>query len=79
MHFNDRQYMDHANHWEQYVQDGVEVHRVTGDHDSMVLEPHVRVLASELKACLNKAQQLFAVQEKNSKSESDHCDAKRHL
>ncbi len=51
-----RQYLDHANHWEQYVQGGINVHIVTGDHDSMVLEPHVRVLARELKACLNKAQ-----------------------
>ena len=58
--FNDvRQYLDRANHWEQYISGGVVVHKVTGDHDSMVLEPHVRVLANELGACLRKAQQQY--------------------
>ena len=55
----DRQYVDHNNHWPQYVE-GVDVHLVPGDHDSMVLEPHVRVLASEMKACLAEAQKAHA-------------------
>ena len=74
----DREYLDHANHWEQYVPGGVEVHRVTGDHDSMVLEPHVRVLANELKTCLSKAQQRHAVQDSQSISESYHRDTDPH-
>ena len=75
---HDRRYLDHANHWEQYVKGGVVVHRVTGNHDSMVLEPNVRVLASELKACLSKAQQCHAVQDSQSKSETGHCDSEQH-
>ncbi|MCZ6834526.1 MAG: SDR family NAD(P)-dependent oxidoreductase [Planctomycetota bacterium] len=51
----DREYVDHENHWAQFVE-AVDVHIVTGDHDSMVLEPHVRVLAAEMKSCLAKAQ-----------------------
>ena len=29
---------------------------VPGDHDSMVLEPNVRVMASLLKGCIEEAQ-----------------------
>jgi acyl transferase domain-containing protein/thioesterase domain-containing protein/4'-phosphopantetheinyl transferase EntD len=47
---------DPHNHWIPYFTDGVEVHLVTGDHDSMVLEPHVRVLAQKLRACLDRTQ-----------------------
>ncbi len=50
-----REYLDEANHWRQYITGKLNVHMVTGDHDSMVLEPHVRVLANKLKVCLNEA------------------------
>lgn len=46
-----RSVRDSHNHWIPFFDD-VELHLVTGDHDSMVLEPHVRVLAQKLKACL---------------------------
>ncbi len=46
-----RSVRDSHNHWIPFF-DEVELHLVTGDHDSMVLEPHVRVLAQKLKACL---------------------------
>ena len=52
----DRGIMDHQNHWAPYIQGGIDVHLVTGDHDSMVLEPHVRVLAEKLRPCLEDAQ-----------------------
>ncbi|MCB9599819.1 MAG: alpha/beta fold hydrolase [Sandaracinus sp.] len=35
---------------------GVEVYEVPGDHDSMVLEPNVRVLASRLRAILEESE-----------------------
>jgi thioesterase domain-containing protein len=35
---------------------GLEIHEVSGsDHESIVVEPHVRSLAKELKCCLEKA------------------------
>jgi hypothetical protein len=48
-------FVDDNNLWAQHVRGGVEVHVVGGDHDSMVLEPHVRVMASEFRACLDGA------------------------
>ncbi|MCI0650339.1 MAG: SDR family NAD(P)-dependent oxidoreductase [Planctomycetes bacterium] len=51
-----REFVDHHNFWKRYVTGEVEVHEVPGDHDSMVLEPNVRVLGSQLRACLERAQ-----------------------
>lgn len=45
----------HDNGWEPYV-GAVAVHEVPGDHDSMVLEPNVRVLASRLRRALDAAE-----------------------
>jgi len=52
-----RQYKIHdwlfpAMGWEKHV---IEIVRVPGDHFSMLTEPHVRVLADRLKACIDKA------------------------
>ena len=44
----DRNPVFHDNGWSPFVSN-VEVHVVPGDHDSMVLEPNVRVLATELR------------------------------
>ncbi len=41
--------------WDRWVRQGVEVHEVPGEHDSMVLEPHVQALAERLSACLATA------------------------
>ena len=46
-------FVDHFNFWGEFINDvegegGLDVEVVTGDHDSMVLEPHVRVLAEKL-------------------------------
>jgi thioesterase domain-containing protein len=42
------------NGWTPYVAD-LQVQEVAGDHDSMVLEPFVRVLASRLSSALAEA------------------------
>ncbi|MEM1159737.1 MAG: SDR family NAD(P)-dependent oxidoreductase [Pseudomonadota bacterium] len=49
-----RHYMFPDNDWTQYVP-GLEIFEVPGDHDSMVLEPNVRVLANRIKRVLEKA------------------------
>lgn len=51
-----RAIVDYRNHWTPFVRGEVCVHEVSGDHDSMVLEPHVRVLARELRMCLAAAE-----------------------
>jgi len=49
-----RIYVD--NGWAPFA-DRVEVFETPGDHDSMVLEPNVRILATQLRASLNDAEQ----------------------
>ncbi len=41
--------------WDEYAIGGLKIHRVPGDHLSMFTEPHVKVLAEKLQACLTKA------------------------
>jgi thioesterase domain-containing protein len=55
-----RNVVDPYNHWLPYVTGGIDVHVVPGDHDGMVLEPNVRVLAAKVKACLEAAQRTEA-------------------
>jgi thioesterase domain-containing protein len=52
----DREYVDHANHWGPYVIGEIDVRVMPGNHDSMVLEPAVRVLARELRTMIEEAQ-----------------------
>ncbi len=52
---NRGQIADHENRFSKHVTGGIEVHEVSGDHDAMVLEPHVRNLAAQLRACLDEA------------------------
>lgn len=49
---SDRAYVLHDNDWTGHVP-GVQVEEVPGDHDSMVLEPNVRVLAARIKAAID--------------------------
>ena len=51
----ERQFVDHANFWSEFVTGGVEVHEVVGDHDSMVLEPNVRILADRMRRSLQQS------------------------
>ena len=52
----DRHYVIHDNDWTKWAPQ-VEVIEVPGDHDSMVLEPNVRVLAARMKRCIEAAEQ----------------------
>ncbi len=52
---NRGQIADHENRFGPHVLGGIEVHEVSGDHDAMVLEPHVRNLAAKLRAGLDEA------------------------
>jgi len=47
----EREYVFHDNQWTQFAP-ALEVYEVPGDHDSMVLEPNVRVLAAKLQTLL---------------------------
>jgi len=46
------------NGWSPYCSD-IEVYEMPGDHDSMVLEPNVRVMAEQLRACIEEAESLL--------------------
>jgi thioesterase domain-containing protein len=50
-----REFVFHDNGWGAYV-DRLDVYEVPGNHDSMVLEPNVRVLAAKLKTCIQAAE-----------------------
>jgi acyl transferase domain-containing protein/thioesterase domain-containing protein/acyl carrier protein len=51
----ERAYVLHDNDWGQYVPQ-VQVFEVPGDHDSMVLEPNVRVLAARMRRVIEAAE-----------------------
>ena len=55
----DRRFIYHDNGWGPYCDD-VDVTEVPGDHDRMVLEPSVRVLAGHLRAALDDAERPVA-------------------
>ncbi|WJI87535.1 MULTISPECIES: hybrid non-ribosomal peptide synthetase/type I polyketide synthase [unclassified Mesorhizobium] len=40
--------------WKQFARGSLEIHKVPGDHYTMVAPPHVRVLAKRLKGYLNR-------------------------
>jgi acyl transferase domain-containing protein/thioesterase domain-containing protein len=50
-----REVVDAENNWAAHAERGVRVEVVPGDHDSMVLEPNVRVLAAKLQRRLDEA------------------------
>ena len=43
--------------WAKWIQGGVEVHDIAGDHGSILKEPDVTYLAEALRSCLNKVEQ----------------------
>jgi thioesterase domain-containing protein/acyl carrier protein len=51
---DERHYLYHDNDWTKFVPN-IEVFEVPGDHDSMVLEPNVRVLAARIRRYLERA------------------------
>jgi amino acid adenylation domain-containing protein len=42
--------------WEEVAAEGLDLHLVPGNHATMVVEPHVQVLAKQLRACLEQSQ-----------------------
>jgi aspartate racemase len=42
--------------WSELAADGLELHLIPGSHSISLNEPHVIVLAEQLRACLQKAQ-----------------------
>ena len=42
--------------WSQLSTEPVEIHSVPGDHVTMMVEPHVQILAGQLRVCLEQAQ-----------------------
>ena len=50
-----RSIVNHENRFGPKIAGGIEVKVVTGNHDSMVLEPHVRRMGATLRSCLEKA------------------------
>jgi thioesterase domain-containing protein len=55
-----RELMEHKNWWQPWTTQEVEVHVVPGDHDSMVLEPNVNVLAQKVRETLDRVQHQVA-------------------
>jgi thioesterase domain-containing protein len=43
--------------WSRIAPGGIEVRNIPGNHLAMLQEPHVRILAKELRACLEKARE----------------------
>jgi len=52
---SEREWVWDDNGWSPYCTE-VEIHEMPGDHDSMVLEPNVRVMAEHLRACIEEAE-----------------------
>ena len=51
----DREWLWEDNGWSPYCT-RIDVREMPGDHDSMVLEPNVRVMAEQLRACIQEAE-----------------------
>lgn len=51
-----RSYEDRRLAWSLFVTPGLEVRLVPGNHHTMIEEPHARVLARELRRCLDQVQ-----------------------
>jgi thioesterase domain-containing protein len=41
--------------WSEFSTEAVDIHFVLGNHVTIMVEPHVQVLAEELKVCLEQA------------------------
>ena len=46
--------------WGKLVLGGIEIHDVPGYHDTLLREPHVRILVERLRMCLDRSQQTRA-------------------
>ncbi|MDD9938436.1 MAG: SDR family NAD(P)-dependent oxidoreductase [Myxococcales bacterium] len=50
----EKEWVWHDNGFGQYA-DAIQIYEMPGDHDSMVLEPNVRVMAERLRKCIDEA------------------------
>ncbi|MEH2381686.1 MAG: amino acid adenylation domain-containing protein [Nostoc sp.] len=44
--------------WDQLIVGGTEIYHIPGNHLTMLRKPHIQILAAQLKACIEKAQNL---------------------
>ncbi|MHC5769303.1 MAG: non-ribosomal peptide synthetase [Nostoc sp.] len=44
--------------WDQIIVGRTEIHHIPGNHLTMLRKPHIQILAAQLKACIEKAQNL---------------------
>jgi amino acid adenylation domain-containing protein len=44
--------------WDQLTVGGTEIHHIPGNHLTMLRKPHIQVVAAQLRACIEKAQNL---------------------
>ena len=51
-----KQFYDACLGWQYLIEGELEIHNVPRHHMSLMLEPHVKVLATELQRCLNALQ-----------------------
>lgn len=49
-----QEYTRYLERWEELAAGGLEIHDIPGHHDSIMSEPHVRVLAEKLKVCIER-------------------------
>jgi thioesterase domain-containing protein len=49
-------YQDSSLGWSQLTEGRVEIHQVPGNHLTMLRKPHVKVLAKQIKVCIERAQ-----------------------
>ncbi len=49
-----KEFVDPQNFWNPYISGGIDVNVLPGDHDSMVLEPHVRILGAKMRQCITQ-------------------------
>jgi thioesterase domain-containing protein/acyl carrier protein len=62
---HDRRFIFPDNGWSQHGVD-VDVQEVSGDHDSMVLEPNVRTLAAKLRKAIDRAEAAYTAKRRSS-------------
>ncbi|MBN3878012.1 amino acid adenylation domain-containing protein [Nostoc sp. JL23] len=44
--------------WDQLTVGGTEIHHIPGNHLTMLRKPHIQILAAQLRACIEKSQNL---------------------
>jgi amino acid adenylation domain-containing protein len=49
-----QEYTRYLERWEELAAGSLEIHDIPGHHDSIMAEPHVRVLAEKLKVCIER-------------------------